>query len=148
MSRREIRFGTVIAERRLHPRGAPRRTVVVSIGKPRKTKHSGEWECPFRIAGAGIRRLEYGRGVDAFQALTTALAGIRYFLDRLDTALVWGGVFEDQSGFQRLIPLLDRRITERMERAVDREARRWLQELKRRHRAAQRRKPRPRSAPR
>ena len=148
MSRREIPFGTVIAERRLHPRGAPRRTVVVSIGKPRKTKHPDEWECPFRIAGAGIRRLEYGRGVDAFQALTTALAGIRYFLDRLDTPLVWGGVLEDHSGFQRLVPLLPARITERMERAVDREARRWLQELKRRHRAARRRKPPARLAPR
>ena len=146
ISRRDIPFGTVIAERRLHRRGAPGRTVVVSIGKPRKTKGSDDWECPFRFTGGGIRHLAYGRGVDAFQALTTALAGIRDFVDRSDAPLVWSGVLDDQSGFQRLVPLLpERRVTQRMERAIDREARRWLQELKRRHRAAQRRQSRARS---
>jgi hypothetical protein len=73
MSRSSRSFGTVIAERRLHRRGALRRSVVVSLGKPRKTKGFDDWECPFRISGAGIRRVEDSRGVDAFQALTMAL---------------------------------------------------------------------------
>jgi len=83
MSRSRVSFGTVIAERRLHPRGAPRRSVVVSLGKPRQTKGFDDWECPFRISGAGIRRVEHGRGVDAFQALTMALEGIRHVLQGL-----------------------------------------------------------------
>jgi hypothetical protein len=91
MSQADNPLGVVIAERRLQPRGVRRPTVVVSLGKPRKTKGSEDWECPFRITGSGIRRVEYGRGIDAFQALTMALEGIRYFLDRASTPLVWAG---------------------------------------------------------
>ena len=80
-NRSSVSLGTVIAERRLTPRDAPRRSVVVSLGTPRQTKHSDDWECPFRIRGAGMRRVEYGFGVDAFQALTMALEGIRYCRD-------------------------------------------------------------------
>ncbi len=84
-----------------------------------------------------MSRVEYGRGIDAFQALTTALEGIRYFLDRSSTPVVWAGVLDDQTGFQRLIPLLPKRgDTKRMERVVDQEAIRQLKELQRRHRAA------------
>ena len=32
-----------------------------------------DWECPFRIHGAGISRVEFGYGIDSMQALTTAL---------------------------------------------------------------------------
>jgi len=134
MSDRGREFGPVIAERRLHPRGAPQRTVVVSLGKPRRMKGTEDWECPFRIAGAGIRRVDHGCGIDAFQALTMALEGIRYFLDRSSTPLVWSGVFEDQTGFQRLIPLMPEGAnTRRMERLIDRETQRWANGLKRRH---------------
>jgi hypothetical protein len=133
MSGRDTHIGLVIAERRLHVRGAPRRHVIVSLGQPRLTKASEDWECPFRIAGAGARVAEYGRGVDAFQALTMALEGIRYYLDRIDTPLAWSGVFDDQPGFQRTIPLLpDAAGTRQMERLIDREARRQLTVLKRR----------------
>src|SRR5207249_2812305 len=93
--------------------------------------------------GAGIRQVEYGRGIDAFQALTMALEGVRYFLDRLDTPLVWGGVLDDDSGFQRVIPLLpERGGTARLERMVDRELLARMRKLERRHRAAQRRRAR------
>lgn len=143
MRRSSVSFGPVIAERRLHPRGAPRRSVVVTLGRPRKTKGFDDWECPFRIAGARIRQVEYGRGMDAFQALTMALEGVRYFLDRLDTPLVWGGVLDDHSGFQRVIPLLaERGGTTRLERMVDRELLTRLRKLERRHRAARRRRAR------
>jgi hypothetical protein len=143
MRRNSVSFGPVIAERRLHPRGAPRRSVVVALGRPRKRNGSDEWECPFRIAGAGIRHVEYGRGIDAFQALTMALEGVRYFLDRSETPLVWDGVSEDDSGFQRVIPLLpERGGTTRLERMVDRELLARMRKLERRHRAAQRRRTR------
>ena len=56
MSRSDNPFGTVIAERRLQQSGATRRTVVASLGDPRKTKRADEWECPFRISGAGMSR--------------------------------------------------------------------------------------------
>jgi hypothetical protein len=136
MSFRDRELGPVIAERRLHPRGAPRRTVVVSLGRPRSVKGRDEWECPFRIMGTGVRLLEYGRGVDSFQALTTALEGIRHFLDKAATPLAWTGIFDDQTGFQRLIPLLpDTAVTRRMERLVDQEIRRWADRMKRRHRS-------------
>lgn len=149
MSRSDNPFGAVLAERRLQPRGATRRSVVVSLGIPRKTKGSEDWECPFRISGGGIRRVEYGRGIDAFQALTTALEGIRHFLDRSSTPLVWAGVLPDQTGFQRVIPLLpERGGTQRIERLVDQEARRRLKELQRRHRTARRRHAGRPSAPR
>jgi hypothetical protein len=145
MSRHTVPFGTVIAERRLNTRGVPRRSVGVSLGKPRKTKGSSDWECPFRISGAGIRRVEYGFGVDAFQALTMALEGSRYVLDRMETPLAWSGVLDDHSGFQRFIPLLawprgTATGTARVERAVDREISQWAREAKRRHVAARRRK--------
>ena len=105
MSRTRTQIGAVIAERSLQRRDSPRRTVVVSLGKPRRTKGTQDWECPFQIRGSGMRRVEYGRGIDAFQALTMALEGIRYFLDRSRMPLAWTGV-RDDTGFQRLIPLL------------------------------------------
>jgi hypothetical protein len=124
--------------------------VVVSLGKPRQTGDAHHWECPFRISGAGIRLVESRRGVDAFQALTLAIEGIRRVLDGLDTPLVWDGVFDDHSGFQRAIPFIfeprpgDRmsvhKTTTRLERVVDREVRRWAADMKRRYHASKRAK--------
>jgi hypothetical protein len=128
------RLGTIIAERRLHIHGAPARTVVVSLGEPRKMRGSSDYQCPFRIEGAGIRQLERGCGIDAFQAITMALEGIRYFVDRSPEPLVWGGVVENHSGFQRIIPLVPYRgETRRLERMVDQELRRRLKRLEQRH---------------
>ena len=102
-------------------------------------KGSQDWECPFRIRGLGAPRIEYAYGVDAFQALTMALQGIRYFLDGSRVPLSWTGVLEDSTGFQRLIPLLpEPGGTRRLERLVDRELRLRLERLKRRHRARRR----------
>lgn len=131
-------LGVVIAERRLHRRDSPRRVVVVSLGRPRRTKGSQDWECPFETRGGGVgsRRVECAYGVDAFQALTNALEGIRYFLDQSGVALGWTGVLDDDTGFQRLIPLLpERGGTRRLERLVDREAKLRVQRLKRRARS-------------
>ena len=148
MPRQTIPFGAVIAERRLKPPGASGRFVVVSLGTPRKTSDDRNWECPFRISGAGVRRVAYGYGIDAFQALTLALEGIRHVLDRLETPLVWDGVFDDHSGFHRIVPWIPgprrgdrmsiRKGTMRLERMVDHEVRQWAQDMKRRYLASKR----------
>src|SRR5215831_9494203 len=62
-------IGDIIGVRRLVFRDAPRKTLVVTLGKPRRMKGHQDWECPFCIKGAGMTRLEFGYGVDALQAL-------------------------------------------------------------------------------
>lgn len=123
--------GTVIGERRLEFRDAPRKKLVVTLGKPRRTKGRPDWECPFRIKGPGVARLEFGYGVDALQALTTALEGIRYLLDEIGKPLAWSGVLPDHTGFQRMIPMLPG-ISEQLERSLDREFGRHLRQLEQR----------------
>ena len=122
------RFGAVIAERRLVVRGAAKRRVVVSLGTPRRRRGQTDWECPFRIRGAGLTSLEYGYGVDSVQALTTALEGIRAVLDRSGQSLSWEGVLPDDTGFQRFIPIsFGTSFSRRLERLLDREMKRQLQ---------------------
>lgn len=127
------KFGEVIAERRLVVRGAPQKRVVVSLGAPRRRRGETDWECPFRIRGAGITSFEYGYGVDSVQALTTALEGIRAVLDKSGQSLSWENVLHDQTGFQRFIPItFGTSFSRRLERLVDREVRRQLQSMRRR----------------
>src|SRR5215475_13152552 len=114
-------FGEVIGERRLVERDNGRKSVIVTLGKPRKVSGQNDWECPFRVKGAGINRVEYGYGVDALQALTTALEGIRVILDEIETPLAWSGVLPDHTGFQRMIPIaIGAQMAARLERLVNR----------------------------
>jgi len=143
MSTRRPAFGEVIATRRLKPRGQSGPLVTVSLGTPREASDRTHWECPLRFSGGGMRRVEYGRGGDAFQALALALEHIRKCLDEMDPPLVWDGVFDDHSGFNRMIPWIPaprrgQRMsiaagTRRLERIVDGEVRRWALEMKRRY---------------
>jgi hypothetical protein len=126
--------GKVIGERRLVFRDAPRKKLVVTLGTPRRMKDHQDWECPFRIKGSGVTRLEFGYGVDALQALTTALEGIRAVLDEIGEPLAWSGVLPDHTGFQRMLPLLPGAdLSDRLERLVDREVERHVRQLERRH---------------
>jgi hypothetical protein len=143
MATRRSAFGEVIATRRLTPRGQSGPRVTVSLGTPREASDGTHWECPFRVSGGGMRRVEYGRGYDAFQALALAHERIRRCIDQMDPPLVWDGVFEDHSGFNRMIPWIPgprrgERMsvaagTRRLERIVDGEVRRWALEMKRRY---------------
>jgi hypothetical protein len=135
-------FGQVIAERRLHVRGAPKRFVTVSLGAPRRTPGDEEWGCPFRIRGAGIRIVEYGYGVDAMQALQTALEGIRFFLDETGLPLQWPcGVPRDTGFSYRQIPtMFGMTFARRLDRLIERELRQRLQYLQRKSRAKRRRR--------
>jgi hypothetical protein len=127
-------FGTVIAERTLLHRDDPRRVVKVSIGAPRPRRgRIDEWECPFRITGAGVRRLEYGIGLDAMQALIDALAGIRHVLDQTGVPAVWPTPDAPDTGFPKSIPIMRGALTTRLERLVDRELEKDLDRLQRRH---------------
>jgi hypothetical protein len=124
----------VIGERRLVFRDAPRKKLVVTLGSPRRMKGHQDWECPFRIKGPGVARLEFGYGVDALQALMTALEGIRFVLDEIGKPLAWSGVLPDHTGFQRFIPISPGpAFSARLERLVDRELNRHIRQLERRH---------------
>jgi hypothetical protein len=133
-ARAKPKVGNVIGERRLVFRDAPRKTLVVTLGKPRRTKGRPDWECPFHIKGPGIARLEFGYGVDAIQAITTALEGIRSVLDEIGKPLAWSGVLADHTGFPRNIPIgAGAELAARLELLVDRELNRHVRHLERRH---------------
>ena len=127
------KIGDIIGVRRLAFRDAQRKTLVVTLGKPRRKGHQ-DWECPFRIKGSGMARFEFGYGVDALQALTTALEGIRAVLDEIGKPLAWSGVLPDHTGFPRNIPIsAGPELLSRLERLVDRELNRHVHQLERRH---------------
>src|SRR5687767_1590936 len=139
MSVTKPRFGTVIGERHLVFRDAPRKKLVVTLGKPRRMKGHQDWECPFRITGLGAARLEFGYGVDALQALTSALEGIRVVLDEIGKPLAWSGVLPDHTGFPRSIPIGPTpEMSARLERLVDRELKRLVRQMERRQRKQRR----------
>lgn len=125
-------FGPVIAMRQLSAAGA--RKVTVSLGKPRRMKSGEDWECPFRIGGLGGRAVQYGYGVDAIQALTTALEGIRVTLERSGKRLSWIGGNASDSGFERSVPsALGVDFSRRLNRIVDREVAQFVRVQERRH---------------
>ena len=132
------RIGTILAERQLAEQGSGK-VVRVSIGAPRPGTGGADWECPFRIHGAGISRVEFGYGVDSMQALTTALDGIRALLDEAGLALGWkvgagrDAIWQGETGFARSIPIaLGAQVSKRMERLFFREIRRETERLERR----------------
>ena len=120
-------FGEIIGERKLHRKVERRNAVItVTLGKPRRRKDS-DWECPFHITGKGI---QYGYGVDAIQALTTALEGIRVMLERNGGQFSWLG--GDYTGFDRLVTSsFGAKLNARLNRIIDREIERYVDGLKR-----------------
>jgi hypothetical protein len=122
-------FGPIIAMRQLS--GARSRKVTVSLGKPRRMKRGEDWECPFRISGSAV---QYGYGVDAIQALTTALEGIRVTLERSGKRLSWVGGNPGDPGFERPVPsALGVDFSRRLNRIIDREVAQFVRVQERRH---------------
>jgi hypothetical protein len=143
------RIGTILAERRLAEQ-VTGKVVRVSLGTPRP-RADGDWECPFRIHGAGISRVEFGYGIDSMQALTTALDGIRALLDEAGLALGWkvgagrDEIWHSETGFTRSITFaLGATLRRRLERLVDREIEQHVRRLERR--SKRKSKPKPRKA--
>ena len=125
-------FGLVIGVRRLSRPGCHR--VTVTLGKPRRMKDGEDWECPFRIDGLRSRRILYGYGVDAIQALTTALEGIRVTLEQNGKRLSWISGIPGDAGFERPVPRgLGLEFSRRLNRMVDREIARFVRAQERRH---------------
>ena len=125
--------GSIIGTRELSREGSRGKPVTVTLGKPRK-RADGDWECAFRIAGLRVRAVQYGYGVDAIQALTTALEGIRVTLERSGQRLAWIGGEAGDAGFERLVPTsFGPAFTSRLNRLIDREINRVVQRLERQH---------------
>lgn len=132
------RLGPILAERRLGDR-ASGAVVRVSLGVPRRGTDGAPWECPFRISGAGVRRVEFGHGEDSMQAVMTALEGIRALLDESGLALGWklgagrDAIWSGETGFTRSIPIaLGPVFRRRLERLVDGQIEQEVQRLERR----------------
>jgi hypothetical protein len=123
----------IIGVRRLS-RNASNKYVTVSLGKPQKMK-GGDWKCPFQITG--IRGIRYGYGIDAIQAITTALEGIRVILGQSREGLSWAGGEAGDPGFDRILSTsFGLKFTRRLNRIVDREIVRFVRTLESRHRSA------------
>lgn len=127
------RFGVVVATRRLWLEESEERTAVVKIGKPRKMK-GGDWECPFQISGLGMRKIEYGHGVDAMQALVQAIEGIRVRLEQAGMPLTWEGGESGSTGFTRFVPsFYGHQFSKRLERLIEKEIERFAHNAEARH---------------
>lgn len=122
-------LGGILGVRQLHRRvGSRDKATTVTLGKPRRGKDA-DWECPFHITGYGIHR---GYGVDAIQALTTALEGIRVILEQSEQQFTWLG--GDYIGFDRHVTSsLGRKFNTRLNRIIDLEIRHFVNSLKHAH---------------
>lgn len=127
-------IGVIIGTRRLSRDRKREKGLTVALGKPRRVK-GGDWECPFRITGLGARDVQCGYGVDAIQALTTALEGIRVTLEQSGQRLSWVGGEPGDPGFERLVTTsFGPEFSRRLNRTIDREIARFVRALERRHR--------------
>ncbi len=77
--------------------------VEIQLGYP-EIRTEDEWACSFRIVGLDTEIFEYGIGVDALQALTTALEGIAAFLRGSGRSLSWIGM-PGETGIRRQVPI-------------------------------------------
>jgi len=128
------KLGVVIAVRQLHGEGRQPKVVTVKLGMPRRSKER-DWECPFSITGLGIRGIQYGRGVDAIQALCMALEGVRVLLERSGARFSWSAGQAGDAGFDRFVPnLFGLRFSKRLNRMIDREVERFARAIEMKHR--------------
>ena len=128
------KLGVVIAVRQLHGEGRRPKVVTVKLGKPRRSKEI-DWECPFSITGLRIRGIQYGRGVDAIQALYMALEGVRVLLERSGARLTWIGGQPGDAGFYRFVPkFFGPKFSKRLDRVIDREVEAFCRRAEGKHR--------------
>lgn len=127
-------FGEILGERKLHRKvGKKNVAAIVTLGTPRR-KQNGDWECLFHVTGQGVQR---GYGVDAIQALSTALEGIRVMLERSGQQFSWLG--GEYTGFDRLVTTsFGAKFNARLNRIIDREFARLVKDLERAHKKKQR----------
>lgn len=122
-----------IAARKLRLRRSGK-SVNVSLGVPEVDPQSQhrDWRCPFRITGIDVPRVRYAYGVDAFQSLMMALAGIRSLLQTRRRDLEWQGGSLDLA-FPRFIPSgYGSAFSKRMEALINREVEAFARKAERR----------------
>jgi hypothetical protein len=128
--------GRVIGIRRLHDLDSPGKGVTVTVRVPRRA--GDDWICPYSIAGLGAGKPPAAYGVDAIQALSSALLSIDMLLDRSGRRLSWFEEGPAWSGFYKLVPLAppfhDRALRRRVDRMVQREIDRIVRKLEARQR--------------
>ncbi len=117
------RIANPVAERQLSVVGAPDRTVVVTIGKPRPDP-DGDWVCAFRIDGIEDSRRHLAYGVDSIQALLIAIERARIMLDASGLDFIWQGGEPGDTGIPRTVPsfyglAFARKIERHIEREVE-----------------------------
>jgi hypothetical protein len=108
--------------------------VQVSLGLPEIDPHSPhrDWRCPFRITGIDLPRVRYAYGIDAFQSLMMALAGIRSLLQTKRRDLRWDGGSLDLA-FTRFVPSgYGPAFSKRIQMLIDREVEAFARKAERR----------------
>ncbi|HET6147919.1 MAG TPA: hypothetical protein VFH68_10340 [Polyangia bacterium] len=85
-----------------------------------------DWECPFHIGLPPDAGIEFGHGIDAFQALIQAIEGIRTRLEQRRRQFTWRGGEPGDAGFPRLVPMFyGRQFAERINKLIDDEVLRF-----------------------
>ena len=111
-------LGRIIASRVLHEENARDDQITVVVGAPRRVE-ADHWLCPYRIEGILESNIEYSYGVDALEALLSALAGAKYFLDQTKRRFVFLG---DNHGIPIQVSThYGKTFEQRVERAIRRE---------------------------
>lgn len=105
-------------------RGLESESVEAKIGVPEE-ESPDTWRCPFMVMDSGTGDIEYAYGLDAFQALLMAIAGIRARIEHLHLEVSWrGSMPEDESdhGFPYYVPQsFGFRFSKRIETLIERE---------------------------
>ncbi|WP_437766527.1 hypothetical protein WMF27_24060 [Sorangium sp. So ce281] len=79
----------VIAVRRYNVEGEPGREIVLKIGEPiQPASPSGSWTCPVFLDGLDPD-IQYVEGVDAIQAIQSAMQYARHALEKCGLAITW-----------------------------------------------------------
>jgi len=114
-------LGRVIASRVLTEEDARDHKITVTIGAPRRVEVD-HWLCPYIIEGIVDSGIRYGYGVDALQALISAIGGVRANLEETQRHFIW---FGNDAGIPRQVPTgLGKTFEQRIERAIGRESKR------------------------
>lgn len=118
---------TTIAVRVLSNANGERESVRICIDRPVEGD-DGDWICAYHIDGDGLDQGGEASGIDALQALTQAMEGVRIALKDNDRVLTWPGGEPGDIGIPRQVPTyIDRDTSERIEKLIDKEIAGWAQ---------------------
>ena len=127
-----------IAERELARRDGVEGTVIVRLGCPEPDPdcpYGVDWRCAFEIVGLGDDTIQYGHGVDSFNALQNALIGIRALLLRSKIPLHWTLTKTNDIGFPMAAPVAyGLRLQKKLERYMETEVKKVGREAQRKAR--------------